>query len=432
VSLFQNVDKRLLQHEIDTHRLFLLTSFHNEGASATEETAKEIERLASAMSFADQQQQVQTHVHSQMHNVAAVLDGILLEPPLISKATVPPNGARQRPSGLSFAVGVIPTAECERQNRSSVTAVVETKPLNRAQVATAFEKDLGFSLHVKQSTVAHQDAGTGLFISGRAQPGTVVSLYPGVIYSPSQYRYIPGYPMVAAGNPYLISRYDGLVIDGKPWREGEDARKWWDGSVTDSERALSDEAGRAEESAQKSMPEDVSTDYRNAGRAKTQHKSVWELVGGGKKWSGPLEGAVLELRNPLALGHFANHPPKGVQPNVMICSYTYSSSSGETIRPYIPNIVFGNDEELDMQRRGPLWVNEGRKDRQYELESRQYLGHTSGLVPVETTDVRTLVLVATRDLEDEELLLNYRLSNYTRQPSWYHSVDAEEERRRWD
>jgi hypothetical protein len=116
----------------------------------------------------------------------------------------------------------------------------------------------------------------------------------------------------------------------------------------------------------------------------------------------------------------------------MICSYTYTSSSGETIRPYIPNIVFGNDEELDMQRRGPLWVNEGRKDRQYELESRQYLGHTSGLVPVETTDVRTLVLVATRDLEDEELLLNYRLSNYTRQPSWYHSVDAEEERRRWD
>jgi hypothetical protein len=95
-------------------------SFHNEGASATEKTAKEIERLASAMSFVDQQQQVQTHVHNQMHNMAAVLDGILLEPPLINKATVPPNGARQRPSGLSFAVGVIPTAECERQNRSSV------------------------------------------------------------------------------------------------------------------------------------------------------------------------------------------------------------------------------------------------------------------------------------------------------------------------
>lgn len=98
----------------------MVCSFHNEGASATEETAKEIERLASAMSFADQQQQVQTHVHNQMHNVAAVLDGILLEPPLISKATVPPNGARQRPSGLSFAVGVIPTAERDRQNRSSV------------------------------------------------------------------------------------------------------------------------------------------------------------------------------------------------------------------------------------------------------------------------------------------------------------------------
>jgi hypothetical protein len=39
--------------------------------------------------------------------------------------------------------------------------------------------------------------------------------------------------------------------------------------------------------------------------------------------------------------------------------------------------------------------------------------------------------VATRDIEDEELLLNYRLSPGLERPEWYHAVDVSEERRRW-
>ena len=42
-----------------------------------------------------------------------------------------------------------------------------------------------------------------------------------------------------------------------------------------------------------------------------------------------------------------------------------------------------------------------------------------------------LALVATRDIEDEELLLNYRLSPGMQRPDWYSAVDAAEERRRW-
>lgn len=42
-----------------------------------------------------------------------------------------------------------------------------------------------------------------------------------------------------------------------------------------------------------------------------------------------------------------------------------------------------------------------------------------------------LVLVATREVQDEEVLLNYRLSNYIARPSWYTPVDAAEDKRRW-
>ena len=46
--------------------------------------------------------------------------------------------------------------------------------------------------------------------------------------------------------------------------------------------------------------------------------------------------------------------------------------------------------------------------------------------------VRSLVLVATRDIDDgEEVWLNYRLSTHVSPPEWYTRVDPEEDERRW-
>ena len=45
--------------------------------------------------------------------------------------------------------------------------------------------------------------------------------------------------------------------------------------------------------------------------------------------------------------------------------------------------------------------------------------------------VLCLALVATREIEDEELLLNYRLSPGLERPSWYTPVDRAEDSRRW-
>lgn len=42
-----------------------------------------------------------------------------------------------------------------------------------------------------------------------------------------------------------------------------------------------------------------------------------------------------------------------------------------------------------------------------------------------------LALIAVREIWDEEILVNYRLSNFIARPSWYTPVDDAEDKRRW-
>ena len=40
----------------------------------------------------------------------------------------------------------------------------------------------------------------------------------------------------------------------------------------------------------------------------------------------------MQRRHPLALGHYANHPPPGVQPNVQVAAYDYAmGASGQSL-----------------------------------------------------------------------------------------------------
>lgn len=57
----------------------------------------------------------------------------------------------------------------------------------------------------------------------------------------------------------------------------------------------------------------------------------------------------------------------------------------------------------------------------------------NGLVSSQHVKIPTVVLVASRFLENEEIFLNYRLNPKvpTGMPDWYHPVDAEEDSRRW-
>lgn len=266
----------------------------------------------------------------------------------------------------------------------------ETKPLLRTELSHCLQDHMGYTLDIKPSHIPHKEAGQGLFLSGEANVGAVVAFYPGVTFSPAYYRYIPGYPRVDANNPYLITRYDGIVINAQPWGSGSDTRELWNGLI---------------------MPAVGSNIPASNDRGSDR---MWKLL------SKPLEsdrrdtsGEVLERRNPLALGHFANHPGKEMEPNVMVCPYDFPLTEIE-MRAYIPNILFGSDEPAKMKRLGSFW----------------FKSRGSGDVS-EVPVLKTLVLIATRALCNEEILLNYRLSNSKRGPAWYTPVDEEEDRRRW-
>ena len=125
----------------------------------------------------------------------------------------------------------------------------------------------------------------------------MIAIYPGIIYSPAYYHYIPGYPRVDAQNPYLITRYDGTVINAQPWGFGGKTCEVWN-SLNMLEIKLN-----------------LQGDEKGSDR-------IWRLL------SKPMEGTqvgyrgdIIEWRNPLALAHYTNHPAKDMTPKVMICPY---------------------------------------------------------------------------------------------------------------
>ncbi|KAF5192787.1 C5orf35 [Thalictrum thalictroides] len=378
---------RTIQLEADMNRLFLYTSYNRLGRNATETDAEEIIDMASKAALADQEKQVQENIHSQIKTLCTLLDKILVptfkntDEPLSSS---PHRNDTPRRSGLSFAVG----RDGQPPNQP---AVPETKALSRSELSQYLKELSGYSLDIKPSQIPHKEAGQGLFVDGEAGVGAVVAFYPGVTYSPAYYRYIPGYPRVDASNPYLITRYDGIVINAQPWGTGGGTRELWNGlTMPEIESNVPTGSDRGSDRMWKLLSKPLQGDRRNNG------------------------GEVLERRNPLALGHFANHPGKEMEPNVMVCPYDFPLTD-MGMRAYIPNISFGSDEPAKMKRFGSFWFKSGGS------------GEDISDVPV----LKTLVLIATRAICNEEVLLNYRLSNSKRRPAWYTPVDAEEDRRRW-
>ncbi len=116
-----------------------------------------------------------------------------------------------------------------------------------------------------------------------------------------------------------------------------------------------------------------------------------------------LDKIVKKFRNPFGIGNYVNHPAAEETPNVLNVQFNFSTNPPYVLpthlQDYIPNELFA-------------------KSMLY-----QRLKHNV-LIP-------SVVLMATRHIKDEELLLNYRFNPKLPYPSWYHQPDEEEARRRW-
>jgi hypothetical protein len=137
---------------------------------------------------------------------------------------------------------------------------------------------------------------------------------------------------------------------------------------------------------------------------------------------------LIGRHTPLAVGHIVNHP-SGIpdasssaspgseileaklfdQPNVMVFPINFPRERGEgdenaALRPqwypYIPNTYY---------KPATVWSTEEAKNSQ----------------------VQGLALIATREIADGEIYLDYRYNQSLKLPAWYKPVNVEENERRW-
>jgi hypothetical protein len=105
--------------------------------------------------------------------------------------------------------------------------------------------------------------------------------------------------------------------------------------------------------------------------------------------------------NELAMAHYANHPPKDVKPNAFMLMYDFPAAMNPEHEDVIPHTF----------EKKPTLL--GTIDK-----SAVHYG---------------MVLMALRDIGDgEEIFLNYRFNpKVGGKPDWYHSVNLEEDEKRW-
>lgn len=189
-----------------------------------------------------------------------------------------------------------------------------------------------FTLSIQESSISHPLAGKGVFLKGSAIPGTFITFHPGLVYLAKDVRKMANYPAISKDNCFLMSRYDGCVLDAK----------------------------------------DFDSDIQ---------------LPSGKR-----------ISHPFAFGHMVNHPPPGNKPNIMPFNY-------------------------DVMRNFP-------SDLMYLLPNRYF--KEPGILFKTAAVMRTIAFVATEDIHDEELFVNYRMNPSNDLPDWYSPVDLEQDKRRWN
>jgi hypothetical protein len=266
-----------------------------------------------------------------------------------------------------------------------------------------------YSVSIRQSGI--EGAGLGVFVDGKVDAGSVLTLYPGVTYKPSQVIHMPDYPDVSKNNGYLMWRYDGIIVDGSP-------------------------AAVSNVLAMNCM-----------GRQSTPELSRY------------------------AAGHLVNHPPRGGSPNALQYAITLDvralPQSLHYLLPILPfevvrkhqysrmNAGDGDDEAFQKTEQSDTaesaWMDAERK-LLAKISRHGFISRTLAAledvvirqrvagaasdtrrshIPVHAV-LESLALIATRDIVDEEVLINYRFNPASPLlPNWYEDCNPSESKRRW-
>jgi hypothetical protein len=117
---------------------------------------------------------------------------------------------RQSSSSSSDYASVVPGSDAAGGHKRATSNLQE----QRSAVHAALQRELGFSLALKQSGIA--GAGMGLWVQGTAPVGSVVGIFGGLVYAP-QYVRQPEFQaeLFPDEHFHLIMRYDNYVIDDR-------------------------------------------------------------------------------------------------------------------------------------------------------------------------------------------------------------------------
>ena len=359
-------------------------------------------------------------------------------------------------AGLAAAVGGGGAAAATKPKASSSSPFPPSSPPPLALVAERLSESLGYSLRVAPSSIP--GAGDGVFVaekekrrtrsSGResksfgeserggsghggsgssVEPGTLALLYPGVAYPPLSYRSMVGYPRVDKGSDYLAARYDGIVLDAVAWGSGLGGGEGKGEETSSSSSSSSSSASSPSSSCSAFAPPRPRPE--GAPRPSGPAAAAEALIMSSPSPPSTSRTRLVEARNPLALAHLANHPPRGRAPNVAVASFDVPLRGGDLerepwLRRYFPVVVIGQggeEGEGDDDETG----EEQDKNRSFSLFGEPRLPPPPEFLPC-------LGLVALSRIDPgSEILFNYRLSSKLKKPEWYHIVDPEEESRRW-
>ncbi|KAF6263462.1 hypothetical protein COO60DRAFT_1635090 [Scenedesmus sp. NREL 46B-D3] len=248
---------------------------------------------------------------------------------------------------------------------------------------------------------------------------------------------MPGYPRIDVGNPYLTARYDHGIVDSLPWGSG-----WLAAGGAPPSTAVTAASLPSAPASKGLIGRMVAA---SDGPRKPIPGTTW--VNATSAEAAQLE--MLEGRHPLALAHFANHPPPGAAPNAVIANFSFklpaagtaaisrSSSSSSDKAASSSSSDQAASSQMSPQSRGDScssssssssaapWLRAYVPNIDYAEEcTQQHLLNK---------EVSCVGLVAVAPLQSGgEVLFNYRLSPaLLGRPAWYSPVDQNEENMRW-
>ncbi|WIA16650.1 hypothetical protein OEZ85_013313 [Tetradesmus obliquus] len=406
-AFFDGGANRQLQEQIDIHRLFLFTSLHAQkqllGGRLPDGFTEGLIEQAKTLSFEQQRHFVHQQLQQQLVDIAGSIHESLLQ------------AHDPRPAATAFEQA---WQQMHPQLHSSSSSSSSGALLSQQQLRELVQQRLGYSLSVQPSKVAHQEAGMGLFLQGAALPGSLLALFPGLVYHKPVYRRMPGYPRIDVGNPYLTARYDHGIVDSLPWGRG-----WPAGSGVSAAAVAAAVAAPASKGLIGRMV------AASDGPRKPIPETTW--VHATTAEAAQLE--MLEGRHPLALAHFANHPPAGAAPNAVIANFTFKvpAAAAAAAKPSSSSDQAAMQESKSQESSSSSSSSAAPWLRAY-VPNIDYVEECSQQHLLKT-EVSCVGLVAVAPLQSgSEVLFNYRLSPaLLGRPAWYTPVDQNEENMRW-